>query len=105
MVLDASATAYRNQHARASCRTVFTVILDVKSRPGGPYDLACSGMTEISLGNGTIFHDFELKISDHVVGDLTYDADLCSRSWADALWADMTTTLLGPTFSMKGPAR
>jgi hypothetical protein len=76
-----------------------TFCLNVQSPPGISYGLAGIDMTEIPLHNGTIFHDFELtlvKTSDHVVGDFTYDADLYSRSRADAVWADTESRLLRP---------
>ena len=82
--------------------------LNVESPQGISYGLPGIDLTEIPLHNGTIFHDFELTLmmmSDHAVGDLTYDADLYSRSRADALWTGMKSTLLGPTSGTKGLAR
>jgi hypothetical protein len=77
-----------------------TFCLNVESPQGISYGLAGIEMTELPLHNGTIFHDFEMTLmtmSDHVAGDLTYDADLYSRSRAEALWTGMKSTLLGPT--------
>ena len=77
-----------------------TFCLNVESPQAISYGLAGIDLTELPLHNGTIFHDFEMTLmtmSDHVAGDLTYDADLYSRSRAEALWTGMKSTLLGPT--------
>ncbi len=76
-----------------------TFCLNVESPPGIPHGLAGIEMTDIPMHNGTIFHDFELTLmtaSDDVIGDLTYDADLYSRTRADALWTGMKSRLLRP---------
>ncbi|MDN3358510.1 condensation domain-containing protein [Actinomadura sp. DC4] len=77
-----------------------TFCLNVESPQDISYGLTGIDLTEIPVHNGTIFHDFELTLmmmSDHAIGDLTYDADLYSRSRADALWTGMKSTLIRPT--------
>lgn len=77
-----------------------TFCLNVESPPGISYGLAGIDIADIPLHNGTTFHDFELtlvRMSDHVTGDLTYNADLYSRTRADALWGGIKSRLLGPT--------
>ncbi len=77
----------------------YAFCLNMQSRPGIAYCLAGIEMTAIPLHNGTASIDFELTLwrtSDRVTGHLSYDADLYSRSLADALWTDIKSRLLGP---------
>jgi hypothetical protein len=78
-------------------------LLNVQNPPGIAYGLAGIEMTRIPvtlLENETSFHDFELMLwrtSDQITGSLVYDADLYSRSRADALWTGLKSRLLKPT--------
>lgn len=79
----------------------YTFMLNIQDPPSIAYGLADIEMKEIPVYNGTFLHGFELmlqRISDQIAGHLLYDADLYSRSRADALWADIKSRLLKPAF-------
>jgi hypothetical protein len=78
----------------------FPFSLNVQAPPGIEYGLTGVEMTEVPLNAENSFHFFELNLwrdSDHIDGELTYDADLYSRSRIEGLWASMKGTLLTPT--------
>jgi hypothetical protein len=78
-----------------------TFLLNIQNPPGIDFGLAGIEMTEIPVYNETFFHDFELtlsRVSDHIAGQLTYDADRYSRSRIDALWTGIKGRLLTPAF-------
>ncbi|MEO3803149.1 condensation domain-containing protein [Nonomuraea sp. B1E8] len=76
----------------------YTFMLNIQGPPRISYGLAGIDMTEeFPVHNGTFVHDFELmleKSADEITGNLLYDADLYSRSQANALWAGIKSRLL-----------
>jgi hypothetical protein len=78
----------------------YTFMLNIQDQPDIDYGLAGIEMTEIPVYNGTFLHGFELMLqrnSGQVDGHLLYDAELYSRSRADALWTDIKSRLLVPS--------
>ncbi|MDN3358517.1 condensation domain-containing protein [Actinomadura sp. DC4] len=77
----------------------YTFMLNIQDQPDIDYGLAGIEMTEIPVSNGTFLHGFELmlqRVSGQIDGHLLYDAELYSRSRADALWTDIKSRLLVP---------
>jgi hypothetical protein len=80
-------------------RPGYPFYLNVQGPPGIAYGLAGIEMTRVRVYNETFFLYFELtlsRVSDHIAGQLTYEADLYSRSRIDALWTGIKNRLLKP---------